>query len=104
MRERNGVQLGQRVHDLDGQYVGRVKRLYDWGFEIARGFPILFRRGTVARYDEARDARDGRLVLARSRHDLFDLAAGDVPRSWRIDVPHHAGPPSQSNWPAPDAR
>src|SRR6266545_7872683 len=87
MRERNGVRLGQRVRDLDGTPMGRVTRLYDEGFEVRKGLPILFRKDFVARYDEVRGVRDGALVVARSRRDLFDLAAGRLPPSWRVPAP-----------------
>ena len=83
MRERNGVRVGQPVRDLDGTSVGRVTQLYPWGFAVRR----RFRRGVVARYDEVRGVRDGALVLARSGRDLFDLAAGDLPQSWRLPTP-----------------
>ena len=86
MQERNGVRIGQPVRDLDGTPLGRVTRLHDWGFEARRGLS-LFRRDLVARYDEVRGVRDGALVLARSRGDLFDLAAGGLPPSWRVPVP-----------------
>ncbi len=87
MKERNGVRLGQRVRDADGKVLGRVTRLYEWGFEVSRGFPVLFRRDEVVRYDEVRGVRDRALVVARSDRDLLDLAAGGVPRSWRIAAP-----------------
>lgn len=87
MRERNGVKRGQRVRDLDGTPLGRVTALYDWGFKISKGFPILFRKDFVARYDEVRGVRDGDLVIARSRRDLFDLAWGELPPSWRVPAP-----------------
>jgi hypothetical protein len=87
MTERNGVRLGQRVRDVDGRDLGSVKALYDWGFAISKGFPILFRRDWVARYDEVRGVREGALVLARSDRDLFQLAEGDVPDAWRIPTP-----------------
>jgi hypothetical protein len=83
MRERNGVRVGEPVRDLDGTPLGRVTQLYPWGFQVRR----LLRRGVVARYDEVRGVRDGALVLARSRRDLFDLAAGELPRSWRVPAP-----------------
>jgi hypothetical protein len=86
MKERNGVELGQRVRDLDGKDLGRVKALHDWGFRVAKGF-LLFRRDAVARYDEVRGVRDGALVLARSARDLDELAAGRIPPSWRIPAP-----------------
>lgn len=85
--ERNGVRVGQRVRDLDGNDVGRVTRLYQDGFDVSKGFPILFRKDVVARYDEVRGIQGGVVVLARSRGDLQDLAAGHVPRAWRIPGP-----------------
>lgn len=86
-RERSGVRLGQRVTDVDGKDLGRVTALYDASFRVLKGFPILFRRERVIRYDEVRGARDGRLVVARSERDLFVLAAGGVPESWRVPAP-----------------
>ena len=74
MSERNGVRLGERVVDVDGKSLGKVTRLYPWGFVATRGLPVLTRRDEVIRYDEVRGARDGALALARSDHDLFDLA------------------------------
>lgn len=87
MKERNGVRLGQHVRDLEGKPVGRVSRLFDWGFEVVKGFPILFRKGWVFRYDEVRGTRDGALVVARTESDLFQLARGELPASWRIPAP-----------------
>ncbi len=87
MKDLNGVRLGQRVRDADGKSLGKVTKLYEWGFEVTRGFPVLFRRDRVVRYDEVRGARDGALVVARSDRDLLDLAAGGVPRSWRVPAP-----------------
>lgn len=85
-RERNGVRVGQPVRDLDGLSLGRVRRLFDWGFSASRSV-LVFRRDNIIRYDEVRAVRDGTLVVARSRHDLFDLAAGGVPASWKIPAP-----------------
>ncbi len=87
MKERNGVRVGQRVRDVEDRDLGRVRELYEWGFAVSKGFPILFRRDWVARYDEVRGVRGGALVLARSDRDLFALAQGDVPPSWRIPTP-----------------
>lgn len=87
MRERNGVRVGQAVRDLDGTELGRVKELYDGGFSVVRGFPILFWKDAVLRYDEVRGVRDGDLVVARSRKDIFDQARGRLPASWRIPAP-----------------
>lgn len=99
--ERSGVRKGQRVSDLDGTSLGRVVRLFDWGFEARRGIPILFHEDFVVRYDELRGVRDGALVVARSRRDLLDLAAGDLPPSWRTPVPPEfptAATPSEARY------
>lgn len=84
--ERNGVRLGQAAVDLDGRPLGEVTALYAWGFAVRRGL-FLFRRDAVIRYDEVRGVRDGTLVVARSERDLFVLAAGGIPPSWRIPTP-----------------
>jgi hypothetical protein len=96
VRERNGVRLGQRVRDLDGNVLGRVTALYDWAFRVERGFPILFRRGVVAGYDEVRQARGEELVLARSSRDLLALARGELPPSWRPAAPAGRPPATPS--------
>jgi hypothetical protein len=87
MQERNGVRLGQRVRDLDGKPLGRVYAVYEQGFAVRRGLPFLVRSDYVVRYDEVRGVRDGELVVARSSRDLFDLAGGEVPPSWRVPTP-----------------
>jgi hypothetical protein len=84
IRERYGVRVGMRVRDLDGHSLGRVKELWDWGFSVVKGFPILFRSDLVARYDEVRELRGDELVLARSSRDLFSLARGEIPPAWRV--------------------
>lgn len=86
-RERNGVRLGQPVRDVDGASLGKVVRLFPWGFESRRGLPILSRGSWVLRYDEVRAVRDGALVVSRSGRDLFELAAGEIPTAWRIPTP-----------------
>lgn len=65
-RERHGVRVGQPVRDLDGKSMGQVSELYDWGFEVAKGLPILFRRSHVILYDEVRGERDGALEIGRA--------------------------------------
>lgn len=86
-QERNGVRLGQRVRDVDGRSLGRVDALYESGFSVVKGLPLLFRSDFVARYDEVREVRDGEIVLARSRRDLQSLARGEIPPSWRLQAP-----------------
>lgn len=85
MTERNGVRVGQRVRDLDGNALGRVEELYDSGFSVGKGLPFLFRSELVARWDEIREVRADGIVLARSSRDLLDLAAGRIPPAWRVD-------------------
>jgi hypothetical protein len=87
MPGRHGLRNGHRVRDLDGKDLGRVARLYDGAFLVVKGFPILFRRELVIRYDEIRGLRDGELVVARSDRALFELAAGELPEVWRIPAP-----------------
>lgn len=86
MKERNGVRIGQRVRDLDGNDLGKVTALHDWAFRVSKGLS-LFRRDVVARYDEVRGEREGALVLARSPRDLDELARGGLPPAWRIPAP-----------------
>lgn len=81
------MRIGQPVRDLDGQDLGRVKALYDDAFLVVKGFPILFRRDYVLRYEEVRGERDGALVVARSDRELLELARGELPATWRVPVP-----------------
>jgi hypothetical protein len=105
VQERNGVRVGQHVVDVDGEALGRVDELYESGFSVVKGLPILFRTDFVARYDEVREARGDELVLSRSKRDLFDLARGELPRSWRVpappDLPASATPSEARTLPAP---
>lgn len=86
-REWNGVRVGQPVRDLDGTSLGKVVRLFAFGFQARRGLPFFHRREVLVRYDEIRAVRDGALVIARSARDLLDLAAGEIPPAWRIPAP-----------------
>jgi hypothetical protein len=86
-REWNGVHVGQPVRDLDGTSLGKVIRLFPFGFQARRGLPFFHRREVLVRYDEIRAVRDGALVVARSAQDLFALAAGEIPDAWRIPAP-----------------
>jgi hypothetical protein len=87
MAESQGVRKGQRVRSIDGEDLGRVTRLFDGGFAVLKGFPILFGKDAVLRYDEIRGVRDGELIVARSDQDLLQLANGEIPASWRLPVP-----------------
>jgi hypothetical protein len=80
MDERPGVRAGMAVRDADGRKLGRVRRCYPWGFEVAWG--IFGRREWVLRYDEVLDLEDGEVRVARSDDALFELAAGALPHAW----------------------
>jgi hypothetical protein len=87
MQERNGVAVGARVRDIDGNDLGHVKVLHETTFLTSKGPPVLFRRDWLIRYDEVRGMRDGALVVARSPRALFQLAEGELPATWRIPTP-----------------
>jgi hypothetical protein len=84
MDERNGVRVGQRVRDVEGRDLGRVARLFESTFEVRKGFPILFADDRVLRYDDVRASEGDALVVSRADGDLFTLAAGGLPDSWRV--------------------
>jgi hypothetical protein len=91
IRERNGVRIGQRVRDADGKSLGRVDALYESGFSVVKGLPLLFRKDFVAGYEEVLDWRGDEIVIARSSDDLLSLARGELPPSWR-EASAHRGP------------
>jgi hypothetical protein len=84
MKERNGVRAGQRVRDVEGKDLGRVARLFEETFEVRKGFPILFSDDRVLRYDEVRASEGDEVVVSRSDGDLFTLAEGRLPESWKV--------------------
>jgi hypothetical protein len=86
MNEHRGVKLGQRVRDMEGNDLGRVSNLYAWGFAVVKGFPLLFRDDRVLRYEEVRESRDDALVVSRGPNDIFTLAAGELPASWKVEA------------------
>ncbi|BDG10245.1 hypothetical protein [Anaeromyxobacter paludicola] len=81
----SSVQRGMPVRDLDGRLLGRVSRLDEWGLEYEKG--LLFKQGGVAPWREVHALRDGTVVLARSERALFQLAAGQIPDTWRGSEP-----------------
>jgi hypothetical protein len=83
MNERNGVRVGQRVKNLDGTDLGKVTRLHAQGFETVKGLPVLVRDEHVFRYEDVRPSADGTLVVARGANDIFALAEGKLPPSWK---------------------
>jgi len=76
------------VRSIDGEDLGRVTDVFDGAFAVLKGFPILFGKDSVLRHDEIRGVREGEIVVARSARDLFELAEGEIPASWRVPVPH----------------
>ena len=81
MQERHGVTVGMVVRDADGKTLGKVDRLYDWGFAVVRG--LWSPREWIIRYDEVLEAGRGYVSVARSDEALAELAAGALPHSWR---------------------
>jgi len=86
MKERNGVRRGQRVRSLDGKDLGKVTKLHAWGFETVKGLPVLIRDEYVFRYEDVRGEEGGALVVARGEEDLFLLAQGRLPESWKVST------------------
>ncbi len=94
MAEPREIQVGMPVRDLDGRRLGKVRRCDPWGFEIVKG---LFQpHESVARYDEVLEVRDGTAVLTRSSRDVFDLAAGRLPRGWQARGWHLPSTPPEA--------
>ncbi len=94
MDSRRGVEVGMLVRDAEGRELGKVRRCYPWGFEVARGF--LSRRQWVIRYDEVLEVSRGVARVARSPDALFQLAAGGLPSTWRRVTPPFAPEPLPS--------
>jgi hypothetical protein len=84
MDERNGVRRGQRVRDVEGKKLGRVGKLFEGGFQVRKGFPLLFSDDQVLRYADVRLSEGGDLTVARAAADVFTLADGRLPDSWKI--------------------
>jgi hypothetical protein len=81
MDDQRGVRVGMTVRDAAGKTLGKVRRVYEWGFDAERGFwspyQWVFKHDEVARID-------GEVVeVARGPDDLKQLAAGELPGSWR---------------------
>lgn len=86
MKSNRGVTVGQKVRDVEGNDLGRVRSLYETGFASARGFPLLFRQDFVLRYEDVRGESDGVLVVARGPGDVYALATGELPASWKVEA------------------
>jgi hypothetical protein len=83
------VRTGMVVVDAAGRRLGKVTRCDQWAFEVRRG--LWSPRDSVIRYDEVLGADGDTLRVARSDADLFELAAGGLPRSWAPVRPPEAG-------------
>ena len=82
MGEERGLRPGLIVRDAAGNTLGKVRRVYPWGFEVEKGWSAsrwVFRNDEVLRLDG-----EG-VEVARSPDDLQRLAAGELPSSWRGD-------------------
>jgi hypothetical protein len=94
MDARNGIRTGMIVRDADGKELGRARRCYPWGFEVASG--LFGRREWVLRYDEVLGLAAGEVRVARSDDALLELAAGGLPHAWRLVTPPFGGAPLPS--------
>jgi hypothetical protein len=80
------------VRDAAGNRLGKVRRVYAWGFEVSRRFWSPYQ--WVLRHDEvSRVTDDGVVEVARSPQDLVELAQGGLPASWRRYTPPSRGTP-----------
>ena len=76
----DGIRAGMTVKDATGKRLGKIQRIYPWGFEVVRGFWSPYQ--WVFRHHEVRRVADGTVEVARAQDDLQRLAAGGVPASW----------------------
>jgi hypothetical protein len=102
MGEQGGLRVGMDVRDAAGNQLGTVRRVYAWGFEVARGFWSPYQ--WVFRHDEVVRVADGVLEVARRPDDLQRLAAGGLPDTWtrRTATAAPGAPPVPAS--APEAR
>jgi hypothetical protein len=85
MDDLRGVRAGMTVRDAAGKTLGKVTRVYAWGFEAERGFWSPYQ--WVFRHDEVARVEGGVVEVARGPADLQQLAAGKLPSSWRRYTP-----------------
>lgn len=81
----SGVRTGMTVKDGAGTPLGKVRRVYAWGFEVGSGF--WSPREWVFRYDEVLRASGDVVEVSRRPDDLLRLSAGELPDSWRRGTP-----------------
>lgn len=78
------------VSDADGKRLGKVTRCDPWGFQVQRGFFSPYE--WVIRYDEVVEISGDAVKVARADDALLELAAGQIPHSWkRVRSPGAAG-------------
>ena len=80
MAEQGGVRAGMTVRDGAGKAMGKVHRVYAWGFAVVKGFwqprEYVYKHEEVARVD-------GDVIhVTRGPDDLLRLAAGELPAGW----------------------
>jgi hypothetical protein len=80
MADTGGVRKGMTVRDGAGRALGKVDRVYAWGFEVVKGFwqprTHVFKHEEVVRLDGET------LHVSRSPDDLLRLARGELPAGW----------------------
>lgn len=85
MDDGRGVRSGLMVRDAAGNPLGKVRRVYPWGFEVGKGFWSPYQ--WVFRNEEVLRVASDVVEVARSPDDLQRLAAGGLPSSWRRGTP-----------------
>jgi hypothetical protein len=75
------VRVGMAVRDASGKKLGKVSRVYPWGFEAVRRFWSPYQ--WVFRYGEVNRIDGDTVEVARGQDDLLLLAGGGLPESWR---------------------
>jgi hypothetical protein len=89
MDDARGVQVGMIVRDAAGNTLGKVRRVYPWGFEAGKGFWSPYQ--WVFRTEEVLRVGSGAVDVARGPDDLLRLANGELPSSWRRGTPAPEG-------------
>jgi hypothetical protein len=79
------IRVGMTVRDAAGGRLGKVRRVYPWGFEVVRGFWSPYQ--WVFRHSEVVRVGDDSVDVARGPDDLQRLAAGGLPEGWGGGAP-----------------
>src|SRR5215212_12150348 len=89
MGDGRGLRAGMTVRDAAGNTLGKVRRVYPWGFQVVRRFWQPY--SWVFRHDEVTRVADDAVEVARKPDDLQRLAAGELPDSWSRGTPVFGG-------------